>query len=571
VAWVNNGGNNMIAIHVEKTASRGIVIGKAFIVEKPSLNHNFTKIDDKDIEKEIKRYESAVANAVTELEGLAKSNTIFEAHLEMARDITLYEGVITKIKDEKQNADAALEATAAEFIQIFENMEDEYMRERAADIKDIRYRLMCGLHGIKPNPFAEISEQVILIAEDLAPSDTACLNLNYILGFITQEGGVTSHVSIMAKGLEIPALVGVQGIIEQVKQNDLIIMDAGKGIILLQPDETTILTYQQLQQEQQKKQEELAKINHLPAITKDGKQVHLCTNVGSIKDIKKALNYKMDGVGLFRSEFLYMDNTHFPTEEEQFEVYKEAAQLCSKELTIRTLDIGGDKALSYYEFDKEENPFLGWRAIRISLDMRDMFKTQLRAILRASAFGIIRIMFPMIISLEELRRSKEILEECKTELKKQNIACDHNIEVGMMIETPASVILVEDFAKEVDFFSIGTNDLTQYLLAVDRGNKKISALYNSFHPSVLRSINRVIKAGNQNKIKVGMCGEFASDERAVKVLLGMGLDEFSMSSSELLNVKYIIRNTSYEEAQALAEKVCQLQTIQEVYDTLDKI
>jgi phosphotransferase system enzyme I (PtsI) len=566
---VNNGGNDMKAIKVEKTASRGIVIGKAFRVEKPSLKINFGTIEEQDIPKEIKRYESAVFNAEAELEVLAKTNKIFEAHLEMVKDITLYEGVISKIQEEKQKAESALEATAAEFIQIFENMDDEYMRERAADIKDIKYRLMCGLQGVKDNVFEDITEKVILIAEDLTPSDTACLNLNYILGFITQEGGVTSHVSIMAKGLGIPALVGVQGILSKVDKDDTIILDAGEGTILINPDEDTISKYQELQKEQLKKQAELAKVNHLPAITKDGKNISLCANVGNIKDIKKALEYRIDGVGLFRSEFLYMENTHFPTEEEQFEVYKEAAQLCGKELTIRTLDIGGDKALSYYEFEKEDNPFLGWRAIRISLELKDMFKTQLRAILRASAFGIIRIMFPMIISLEELRRSKALLEECKDELRKQMISCDHNIEVGMMIETPASVILAEDFAQEVDFFSIGTNDLTQYLLAVDRGNKKISNMYNSFHPSVIRSIHTVIMAGHKNNIKVGMCGEFASDENAVKLLVGLGLDEFSMSASEVLNVKYMIRNTSFDDAQDLAARACDMQTIQEVYEVLN--
>ncbi|MDF2943364.1 MAG: phosphoenolpyruvate-protein phosphotransferase [Herbinix sp.] len=559
----------MKAIKVEKTASRGIVIGKAFRVEKPSLKINFGTIEEQDIPKEIKRYESAVFNAEAELEVLAKTNKIFEAHLEMVKDITLYEGVISKIQEEKQKAESALEATAAEFIQIFENMDDEYMRERAADIKDIKYRLMCGLQGVKDNVFEDITEKVILIAEDLTPSDTACLNLNYILGFITQEGGVTSHVSIMAKGLGIPALVGVQGILSKVDKDDTIILDAGEGTILINPDEDTISKYQELQKEQLKKQAELAKVNHLPAITKDGKNISLCANVGNIKDIKKALEYRIDGVGLFRSEFLYMENTHFPTEEEQFEVYKEAAQLCGKELTIRTLDIGGDKALSYYEFEKEDNPFLGWRAIRISLELKDMFKTQLRAILRASAFGIIRIMFPMIISLEELRRSKALLEECKDELRKQMISCDHNIEVGMMIETPASVILAEDFAQEVDFFSIGTNDLTQYLLAVDRGNKKISNMYNSFHPSVIRSIHTVIMAGHKNNIKVGMCGEFASDENAVKLLVGLGLDEFSMSASEVLNVKYMIRNTSFDDAQDLAARACDMQTIQEVYEVLN--
>jgi phosphotransferase system enzyme I (PtsI) len=566
---VNNGGKDMKAINVDKTASRGIVIGKAFRVEKPCLSLNFGTIDEQDIQKEIKRYERAVANAETELEALAITNNIFAAHLEMVKDITLYEGIITKINEEKQSAESALAATAEEFIQIFESLDDEYMRERAADIKDIKYRLLCELQGVKINPFEDIKEEVILIAEDLTPSDTACLNLEYILGFITQEGGVTSHVSIMAKGLSIPALVGVQDILKQVNNDDIIIMDAGDGKIIINPDEATISEFKELQMEQQKKKEELEKIDHLPATTKDGKNICLCANVGNIKDIKKALEHKIDGVGLFRSEFLYMENTHFPTEEEQYEVYKEAALLCGKELTIRTLDIGGDKELSYYEFEKEENPFLGWRAIRISLELTDMFKTQLRAILRASAFGMIRIMFPMIISMEELRISKSILEECKAELDNQRIAFDHSIEVGMMIETPASVILVEDFAKEVDFFSIGTNDLTQYLLAVDRGNKKISNMYNSFHPSVIRSVKRVIMAGHHNNIKVGMCGEFASDEKAVNLLLGLGLDEFSMSASEILNVKYMIRNSSFEESQILAEKACEMQTIQEVYEVLN--
>lgn len=575
----------MVAIHVEKTASRGIAIGKAFRIEDICQKNDYTAIKEQEIPKEIKRYESAVANAEAELQELKEVNSIFDAHLEMVKDITLYEGVTTRIREEMMCAEAALEATAAEFIGVFESMDDEYMRERAADIKDIRYRLICGLQGVKTNPFANISEKVIIIAKDLTPSDTAHLNPEYILGFITEEGGVTSHVSIMARSLGIPALVGVTGILSNVHQQAMIIMDAGKGDIIIEPDQGTIMKYQEFQKEQQKKQKEIEKIKSLPATTTDGKNISLCANVGNNNDIKKALECSADGIGLFRSEFLYMNNTHFPTEEEQFEVYKEAALLCKKELTIRTLDIGGDKNLSYYEFPKEDNPFLGWRAIRISLELEDMFKTQLRAILRASAFGHIRIMFPMIISMEELRKAKKILEECKEELQSQymtsgngvndvNTSCDGSIvydeaiEVGMMIETPASVILADDFAKEVDFFSIGTNDLTQYLLAVDRGNKKISNLYNSFHPAVLRSIQRIIRAGHDNHIKVGMCGEFASEERAVKLLLGLGLDEFSMSSSEIINVKYIIRNSSYTEAKVLANKVCELNTIEEVYEAL---
>lgn len=559
----------MKVINVTKTASRGIVIGKAFLVGQPEIKVGKNNINAEDVTNEIKRYENAVKNTADELEVLAKTNSIFDAHLEMVKDITLYEGVLSRIKGELLNAEAALELTADEFVLIFEGMEDEYMRERAADIKDIKHRLLCELQGIKINTFDNIKEEVILVARDLAPSDTARLNLNLILGFITQEGGVTSHVSIMARGLGLPALVGVESILQQVKSGDLIIMDASKGIIILDPEEPTILQYRQLQSVQLKQQEEMAQLSSLPAITTDGREITLCANVGSRKDITKATEHHIDGVGLFRSEFLYMDQDHFPTEQEQFEVYKEAALLLKdKELTIRTLDIGGDKELSYFKFEKEDNPFLGWRAIRISLELKDMFKTQLRAILRASAYGKLRIMLPMIISLEELRQAKALVVECMEELKSKGIPYVSDIEVGIMIETPASVILAEELAREVDFFSIGTNDLTQYLLAVDRGNNKIAAMYNSYHPSVLRSIQRVIQAGHKYQIKVGMCGEFASDPRAVQLLLGMGLDEFSMSASEIANVKYILRNTSYQEMQALAEQVCKLDTIEAVMKAL---
>jgi phosphotransferase system enzyme I (PtsI) len=558
----------MLAINVERTTSRGIAIGRAFLLEKPQLKKVFDTISEQEIPTQIKRYEEAVTCAELELGKLAETNEIFGAHLEMVKDIALYQGVVEKIRAGRQCAEAALDATAAEFLFIFESMEDEYMRERASDIRDVSHRLMCLLQGVKHNPFEGMTGEVILIARDLTPSDTVALDLTHIKGFITQEGGITSHVSILAKGLGLPALVGVEEILSMVKQDDMVIMDAHAGSIILQPEEDILKQYHDKIEEQRKHQEALAQLKSLPAITRDGKTVQLCANVGGIKDIKKALEYGMDGIGLFRSEFLYMDNSHFPTEEEQLLVYKEAAQLCSGEITIRTLDIGGDKALSYYEFEVEENPFLGWRAIRISLELKEVFKTQLRAILRASAYGEVRIMFPMIISLEELYDAKEVLEECKKELQQENIDYNKAIEVGMMIETPASILLVEDFAREVDFFSIGTNDLTQYLLAVDRGNKKISHLYNSFHPAVIRSIKRVIDAGHQNSIKVGMCGEFAGDENAVKLLLGMGLDEFSMSASVLLNVKEILRSLSYEEAKEIAERACQMQTSSQIYAVL---
>ena len=558
----------MKVIKVDKTASKGIAIGKVFLVQKAEFTVNTASITKEDVGKEIERFETAVTKVEEDLIPLAETNPIFGAHLEMVKDITLYDSVISKIKENKYNAELAFDTAAGEFIRMFEALEDEYMRERAADMKDIRNRLLSVLQGIAVNPFDKINEPVILVAGDLTPSDTAKMNLKLIQGFITQDGGVTSHVSIMAKGLGIPALVGVGDALKEIKDGDNLILDAGSGNIIVNPDPDTIKRYTALLLEYEKRRAELTKLGPLPAKTTDGKTVFLCANAGNIQDIKNALQYHIDGIGLFRSEFLYMENTHFPTEEEQFLVYKEAAELCGKELTIRTLDIGGDKNLSYYEFEKEDNPFLGWRAIRISLELKDMFKQQLRAILRASAFGNIRIMFPMIISLEELRTAKEILKECQEELDNLNINWDHKIKVGMMIETPASVLLAEEFAKEADFFSIGTNDLTQYILAVDRGNKKISGMYNSFHPSVIRSISRVIKAAHNNHIKVGMCGEFASDEKAALLLLGLGLDEFSMSASEIPDIKEIIRNSSYENAITLAKSACEKCTLKEVYEVL---
>lgn len=560
----------MKTLKTNKTASVGIVMGRVLIYQKAKLSANHDKITKEDTSTQIKRYEEAVHRAKEDLSELAKTNDIFQAHLEMVKDPTLYEAVTTKINTELKNAEGAVEDAANELILIFESIEDEYMRERAGDIKDIKERLLKNLTGSGRETMSNCKDQVILVAEDLTPSDTAELDFTHILGFITRDGGVTSHVSIMAKGLGIPALVGVKDILSEVKADDFIILDAGKGDIIVNPSDEVIQKYKLEQIELEHKSKELLLQNCLPAKTEDGKSVKLCANVGNIKDIKKALDYHMEGVGLFRSEFLYMDNDHFPTEQEQFLVYKEAVQLAREELTIRTLDIGGDKELSYFEFEKEENPYLGYRAIRISLDRTDLFKTQLRAILRASAFGIVRIMFPMIISLEELREAKEILEECKSELSTEGIAFDSSIETGIMIETPASVLCVDDLAAEADFLSIGTNDLTQYLLACDRGNKKISALYNSFHPAVLRSIKRIIDAGHEQNIKVGMCGEFASEEHAVLMLLGFGLDEFSMTASCIPNVKYLIRKANYLEQEELSKKVLKARTIHEVYELVHK-
>ena len=559
----------MKALNVEKTASKGFAMGNAYVLKKQDLSAQTHRIGADEVDKEIEKYQDAIKTAVAQLEELAKTSDIFAAHLEMAKDPTLYDGVIHKIKTDRLNVQLALENTAEEFAAIFDSMEDEYMKERAADVRDVRDRLMRSLKGISQSTLKDIEGKVILIAEDLTPSDTSNMNLDHVLGFATELGGVTSHVAIIARNMELPALVGVKGLMEHVKDKDFIILDASNGQIIINPDETTIEKYRILEEEYKKRKKELESMSSLPATTVDGRTVKIYANVGNLEDVKKAAERGIDGIGLFRSEFLYMENTHFPTEEEQFEVYKQAAILCPKELIIRTLDIGGDKSLPYYTFDHEDNPFLGWRAIRISLDLEDVFKAQLRAILRASAFGNVKIMYPMIISQEELEKANDVLSKCKQELSSEGIAFDPDIKVGIMVETPAAVLCIENLAKHVDFFSIGTNDLTQYVLAVDRGNKKIANLYDSFHPAVVQSIKRIIDAGHAEGIEVGMCGEFAGDEKATVLLLGLGLDEFSMSLGETANIKNIIRNTSYEKAKECAGKAASVYTIQEVKDILN--
>lgn len=536
--WVSD----MEVVKVEKTASRGIAVAPVYLYQEPDLTPDSYAITKEQVEEEQKKFVDARSAVVEELEKLAGENEIFAAHLEMANDFMLQDGVNNRIAIDQKNVQIAVKETVEEFAGMFAAMEDAYMRERGADIKDIGKRLMAGLKGKRLPDLGSLDAPVIVAARDLYPSDTVKLNPEFVKGIVTEEGGVTSHVSIIAKSMNIPTLVGVGGILEKLVDGETVCMDAGQGILVLAPDETTLSEYQQKKEAYENERRRLKELRNTPAVTKEGKRISLCANVGNVEDIKKALEMNIDGVGLFRSELLYMENSHFPTEEEQFAVYKEAAELCPKELTIRTLDIGGDKELPYFEFEKEDNPFLGWRAIRISLDMKEMFKEQLRAILRASSYGHVRIMFPMLISLEELRDAKEIVEECKKELTAEGKAFDENIELGMMMETPASVILADEFAKEADFFSIGTNDLTQYLLAVDRGNKKIADRYSYFHPAVLSAIKHIIEAGHRAGIKVGMCGEMAGDSKAVPKLLEFGLDEFSMSAGNIDYVREQILN-----------------------------
>ncbi|MCF2555444.1 phosphoenolpyruvate--protein phosphotransferase [Faecalicatena contorta] len=559
----------MKKISVSQTASKGYAIGPVYLVERRELIIERKKVAAEEIELEVERYNTALATAKAQLEKLAADSDIFEAYVQLVQDEALIQGITAKIQS-GCNAESAVEDTIDEFVMIFDSMDDVYMKERAADLKDVKKRLQYALQGIEENPFQEMEEPAIIVAEELTPSDTANMDFSKVLGFLTEVGGVTSHVSIIAKGRGIPCLTGVKDICAEVKSGMMTAMDAGTGEVYLEPDDETIeeFTKKKSQFEEQEKMMEEESKN--PSVTKDGHKFMLCANVGNIDDIKDALGSQMEGIGLFRSEFVYMmKKDGFPSEEEQFEIYKEAAILTEgKELTIRTLDIGGDKGLDYFEFAKEENPFLGCRAIRLCLNMPEMFKTQLRALLRASIYGNIRIMYPMLISVEELEEANRLLAECKQELTAEGKEFRDDVEVGMMIETPSSVMMADEFAQRVDFFSIGTNDLTQYLLAVDRGNEAISSLYNSFHPTVLRAINHVIDRAHAHGIKAGMCGEFASNDKASPILLGMGLDEFSMSAGSIKTVKYRLRNTSYEEAQKLAKEVVSKATAKEVLELL---
>lgn len=522
----------MKKMYAAKTASRGIAIAPVYLYQEPELTADQTQgqVIAADVEKE--KFDNAKEQVIAELEKLASENEVFAAHMEIAGDFTLTDRVFELI-DGGDNAQMAVERAIQELVAVFESMDDAYMRERATDMKDVGKRLLAALKGVSLPDLGTIDHEVILVAKDLFPSDTIKINPQYVCGIITEQGGITSHVSIFAKNKNIPILVGVKGILDSVQDGVLVCMDAESGEIIIDSTREEEEQYRKKQEAYADAQEKRKQLRTVAPMTKDGRRIRLCANAGNTQDVKNAVDMCADGIGLFRSESLYMEKDHFPTEDEQFEVYRKAAELMPQELTIRTLDIGGDKTLPYYTFEKEDNPFLGWRAIRISLEMKDMFKQQLRAILRASHYGHIRIMFPMIISMEELTEAKRLVEECKEELRKQDLPFDEQIETGMMMETPASVMLAEQFAKEADFFSIGTNDLTQYMLAVDRGNKKIAAMYDSFHPAVLAAIGKIIEAAHKEHITVGMCGEMAGDPKAVPVLLQMGLDEFSVSASSL--------------------------------------
>lgn len=559
--------------------SPGFAFGQALILKEDPIVVSTKKIADDQVDKEIARFIEGRNKSAEQLNLIkekaeknlgAEKAEIFEGHIMLLEDEELEQEIVSLIKGDKKTADAAAYSVIEDQAQALESLDDEYLKERAADVRDIGKRLLKNILNIPIVDLSAISEEVILVAADLTPSETAQLNLDKVLGFITDLGGRTSHTSIMARSLELPAIVGTSDATSKIKNGDFIVLDGVNNTIHLNPSETEIDKLKAFRDEYLQEKEELAKLKDLPAITLDGHQVEVCANIGTVRDVAGAERNGAEGVGLYRTEFLFMDRDSLPTEEEQFQAYKAVAEaMGSQAVIVRTMDIGGDKDLPYMNLPKEENPFLGWRAIRICLDRKEILHSQLRAILRASKFGKLRIMFPMVISVEEVRELKAELEMLKAQLREEGKAFDESIEVGVMVETPAAAVIARHLAKEVDFFSIGTNDLTQYTLAVDRGNELISHLYNPMSPAVLNLIKQVIDASHAEGKWTGMCGELAGDERATLLLLGMGLDEFSMSAISIPRIKKLIRNASFSDTQALAEQALAQPTADELMKLVD--
>ena len=555
-------------------ASPGIVFGKALVLKEEKIVLDMQKIKDSQVDEEIARFYAGREAAVEQLNSIKErayqslgeeKAAIFEGHLMILEDEELEEEIIDYLRSNHVNAAVAANVVIDQQVAILSEIDDEYLKERAGDIRDIGNRLIKNILGMHIVDLGEINEEAILVAYDLTPSETAQLNLDKVLGFVTDIGGRTSHTSIMARSLELPAIVGTNNVTELVNTGDFLILDALNNVVYVNPSQEDIQRLKALQTKLADEKAELAKLKDLPALTLDGHRVDVVANIGTIRDIEGAERNGAEGVGLYRTEFLFMDRDQLPTEEEQFIAYKDVVEAMNGNLVIlRTMDIGGDKELPYLNLPKEMNPFLGWRAIRIALDRREILNAQLRAVLRASAYGKLAVMFPMIISVEEIRELKSVIEELKVELRNEGKAFDENIQIGVMVETPSAAVNAKFLAKEVDFFSIGTNDLTQYTLAVDRGNELISHLYNPMSPSVLSLIKQVIDASHAEGKWTGMCGELAGDERATVLLLGMGLDEFSMSAISVPRIKKLIRNVNYQDAKLLAEKALQQPTAAEI-------
>ena len=555
-------------------ASNGIAIAKAYKLDMPDLTVTQKTIED--TANEVARFEATIAQVQEDLVAIKAAATknlseeeaaIFDAHIMVLQDPELKDQTITKINGDKVNAEYALQEIANMFIGMFESMEDEYFRERAADIRDVSRRIIAGLLGKSlPNP-SLINEEVVIIAHDLTPSDTAQLNKNLVKGFATDIGGRTSHSAILARSMEIPAVVATNTITEEVNDGDMIILDGSDGCVIVNPDETTVQEYTKKRDAYIAYREELKQLKDEKSITTDGYQVELVANIGSPKDIDAVLANGAEGVGLYRTEFLYMESDELPSEDTQFEAYKAVLEgLNGKPVVVRTLDIGGDKKLPALPLPEEMNPFLGVRAIRLCFQREDIFRTQLRALLRASVYGDLRIMFPMIATLNEFRDAKKIFLEEKEKLISEGVKVSDTIQLGIMIEIPAAAVLADQFAKEVDFFSIGTNDLIQYTFAADRMSSSISYLYQPYNPSILRLVKNVIDASHKEGKWTGMCGEMAGELMAAPLLIGLGLDEFSMSATSVLADRKLIRSLNKAEMNKLAEEALNKSTMEEVVE-----
>ncbi|KRG16307.1 phosphoenolpyruvate-protein phosphotransferase [Virgibacillus soli] len=560
-------------------ASRGIAIAKAYRLVEPDLTFEKKTVSNPAVETD--RLQEALATSKKELEliknqaeaelGKDKAD-IFEAHLLVLSDPELISSIEDKINTEKVNAEQALKDTTDMFITMFEQMDNEYMRERAADIRDVTKRVLSHLLGVEIVNPSMISEEVVVVAEDLTPSDTAQLNREFVKGFTTNIGGRTSHSAIMARSLEIPAVVGTKEATQEISNGDMLIVDGLQGEIHINPSTEVLAEYKEKQQQFEAEKAELAKLVNEKSVSADGHQVELAANIGTPEDLESVLHNGAEAVGLYRTEFLYMGRTELPTEEEQFESYKKVLEgMEGKTVVVRTLDIGGDKNLPYLDLPEEMNPFLGFRAIRLCLEEQDIFRTQLRALLRASAYGNLKIMFPMIATIDEFREAKQILEEEKQKLVSEGISIAEQIETGIMVEIPSTAVMADLFAKEVDFFSIGTNDLIQYTMAADRMNERVSYLYQPYSPAILRLVKMVIDAAHKEGKWAGMCGEMAGDELAIPLLLGLGLDEFSMSATSVLRARAQIAKLSKQEMENLAKEALQMNNTADVLEAVKKI
>nr|WP_317439425.1 phosphoenolpyruvate--protein phosphotransferase [uncultured Enterocloster sp.] len=554
-------------------ASDGIGIGTAVIVEEAELI--ITRREVNDTEAEVQRFKGALETTIAETQRMAedlaarvgeKEAEIMQGHMMLLSDPMLTGEIENSIQNDKVNSEFAIENVCNMYADMFASMGDELMQQRATDMRDIKVRMQRTLMGLQSVDVSALPAGTILLAKDLTPSMTAGINPANVTGIVTELGGRTSHSAILARALEIPAVVAVNGLLDEVKDGDTVVLDGSTGEVYVNPEIEVKAAYEAKREQFLKDKKELEKYIGQPSVTKDGVQVEIVANIGKPEDIDKVLEYDAEGIGLFRTEFLFMDRTAMPTEEEQFEAYKKvAAAMNGKPVIIRTLDIGGDKEIPYMGLEKDENPFLGYRAIRLCLDRKeDIYKPQLRALLRASAFGNIRIMIPLVTCIDEFREAKSLIEELKKELDEKGIAYKKDIQVGIMVETAAASLIADIFAKEADFFSIGTNDLTQYTMSVDRGNKKVSYLYSTFNPAVLRSIRHIIACGREAGIMVGMCGEAASDPMMVPLLLAFGLNEFSMSASAVLRTRKLVTGFSIKELQAVAEKAMSFATTAEV-------